>query len=389
MRLEPFEKRRHEQPLQKERLCRRAVEQIFRDFHLDANGNPVSFILGPGTTSALFYECFEARDRQGRELTVVSANLDLISAFQKSRAVGRFLDLRLIGERVDFINKSLIPADGHLLQPVVERAHASFAAISCAGIWRAEPVFGVSAFTQGHAQLLKQTVSIGGGRKLYLMADDSKRELELQTPLSPESLERDVTNLFAQLPRDAGDMTLIVEDGVDPGSYTTRTGLLEALDRWWNKPRLRCFVSYSSAYEALAEKFYRDLEAEGVDCFKWNVNAKGSLWRDILSAIPQRPLVLLCGEHSLKSGPVKAELEHALLSTSDAGRPRIITLILDDYLFDGWEPEGAERELRKELLGSRGIDLRRYNGADESDRDELYENALREIDRFLREAYLH
>ena len=138
----------------------------------------------------------------------------------------------------------------------------------------------------------------------------------------------------------------------------TQQDNVHALGVWLKKPPPRCFLSYSTKYEDLAERLHADLVAEGIKCWKWDHDCTGGqhLWDEIERALPHHlPVLLICGKHSLVSRPVQRELRLALSAArSSRGRP-CISLLIDHYLFDGWRPRGDLRYVKDKLIGIMGI----------------------------------
>lgn len=379
---EPYVIRRHEHPLQKERLCLKAINEIAQDFGLDANFERLSFVLGPGSTAAMFLENFIDADHARHGLRVVSSNLDLISVFSDHYREGRFWELSLFGDRVDFKNRSLLPASDEALRPLLEREEVQFGVMSCASVRRdaTEGTVCFGAYTAAHSSFLRQVVEASLDR-VYLLADDSKRQV---------SLAAAQPHVFLTVDGDQAEgITLIVEAAADPVSLRTSDEVGSGVEQWMLKDEVRCFISYGSMYSGLAEHLYMDLSEEGIRCWKWDINGKRGavLWQEIRAALEsESPVVLICGEESLKSEPVKRELSEALHQRRGDSESPIVTMIVDEYLYDGWNPASEDTELAIMLRNSVSVRHLKFGSGGEEESED-YRRAVSEIDSTLRRLW--
>ena len=119
-------------------------------------------------------------------------------------------------------------------------------------------------------------------------------------------------------------------------------------DRYCN-----CFISYSSVDDEFASKLYDDLMNNGINCWKWDIDARigQPLWAEITSAIHGNDKVLLIVSNaSLRSPSVNREIERTL-RLEDARMLRrnsgefegdvnvLFPVRLDDFVITGWEHE--------------------------------------------------
>lgn len=105
-----------------------------------------------------------------------------------------------------------------------------------------------------------------------------------------------------------------------------------------------CFISFTEADDIFSERLYNDLQAAGVRCWRWKEDAKWgrTLMRSIDEAIRvYDKLVIICSEASLNSPAVIREIERALQKEDDLARRSedsevLFPIMLDDYIFNGW-----------------------------------------------------
>lgn len=102
------------------------------------------------------------------------------------------------------------------------------------------------------------------------------------------------------------------------------------------------FLSYGSPDEFFARRLYEALHRNGVTTFFFPEHAVpgkklGRMMRQGVNDYDR--IVLVCSKDSLDRKPVLAELEHSLAREDrEGGTALIIPMLLDDYLFSGWNP---------------------------------------------------
>lgn len=343
---------------QKKRLCAYAVEQIINQLGLAHIRNPCTFLIGPGSTAAAFFEQFVARLRD-RRLTVVTNNLAVVETLRKSEDSWDCIRCLICGTEVDFENRSLKVLDGGSMAAIRRVAKPEFSVISCGAAWRDGDEFCVGAFTDSHRAVLEDIVN-RAKEPVYLIADDSKRELGLRVRNDAEREKwASKLNLFARLPRDARALSLIIEADAHPTLYAGKTEISGGLCTWWNKPQPRCFLSYGvKCYENRATQLHVDLRSQGIKCWKWDKDCPGGqhLTKEIDKALPDHlPVLLVCGEHSLKRPAVQHEIWLAYQHRHGSIKPSCIPILVDDYLFK-WRPGNELRPVAEWLRVTKGVD---------------------------------
>ena len=131
-----------------------------------------------------------------------------------------------------------------------------------------------------------------------------------------------------------------------------------------------CFFSYSTKNERFATQLYNDLKRAGVDCYKWDRDARTgqSMWREIDEAMRQhKKVVLIASKASLTSPAVSREIERAILledqheKDKQAGKYQgdvnvLFPVRLDDYIFEDWKHERKVDVTKKVIADARGWD---------------------------------
>src|SRR5579883_1063709 len=96
-----------------------------------------------------------------------------------------------------------------------------------------------------------------------------------------------------------------------------------------------CFISYARADDEFASRFYSDLQANNVTCWKDTENIKGGdYWQSqIYEAIRIRDkVILVCSERSLTRPAVIEEILKAIEREKD-GPKKLFPIRLDDFIF--------------------------------------------------------
>ncbi len=131
-----------------------------------------------------------------------------------------------------------------------------------------------------------------------------------------------------------------------------------------------CFISYSTANEEFAGRLRNDFLAAGINCWKWDQDARTgrSLWGEIDEAIQEfDKLVLIASEFSLKSPAVIREIERAIVQEDERSKLKskgkkkieidvLFPVTLDDYIFTKWKHERKVDVTRKVIADARGWD---------------------------------
>ena len=129
-----------------------------------------------------------------------------------------------------------------------------------------------------------------------------------------------------------------------------------------------CFISYSTKDEDFATRLYNDLRDAGIECWKWDDDARigKSLWGEIDRAIHDfDKLILLASESSLKSPAVNREVERAIQEEdrrtilkqegNHAGDTDVLFPVnLDGYIFRSWEHERKADVIKKVVANASG-----------------------------------
>ena len=112
-----------------------------------------------------------------------------------------------------------------------------------------------------------------------------------------------------------------------------------------------CFISYTTADSEFASRLHKDLIERGVQCWKWDEDAKlgEPLWSEIDRAIrAHEKVIVIASKSSLCSPAVLREIERAILeedrrmlgaARGDWSGPTsvLLPIRLDDYILDGWD----------------------------------------------------
>ncbi|WP_224961074.1 TIR domain-containing protein [Geomonas subterranea] len=128
-----------------------------------------------------------------------------------------------------------------------------------------------------------------------------------------------------------------------------------------------CFISYSTEDENFASRLYNDLQASGINCWKWNHDARTGrdLWAEITDAIRKHEkVVLIASQYSLSSPAVNKEIERAVQLEEERERKKlngqyygdtnvIFPVSLDDYIFTGWDGARKSDIIRKVVADAR------------------------------------
>jgi len=114
-----------------------------------------------------------------------------------------------------------------------------------------------------------------------------------------------------------------------------------------------CFLSYSTKDDQFAQQLYRDLQSNGVRCWRFPESARWgeTVWGEIDRGIKlYDKLVLILSEHSLQSGPVLRELERALQREDTEKREILFPIRFDDFVFGGWHHE-RKADVTRKVIG--------------------------------------
>lgn len=159
--------------------------------------------------------------------------------------------------------------------------------------------------------------------------------------------------VFHQGPSFIGIDTLFMSKGKIPEAFLRGCGVPESFVAYI--PSLiesvnpiqfhTCFISFTEADDAFAEKLYTDLTTKGVNCWRWKENARWgkTLMRSVDEAIRVfDKVIVICSEHSLQAPVVIREIERALQKEDDLaahGKETdvLFPIRLDDYVFDKWD----------------------------------------------------
>ncbi len=111
-----------------------------------------------------------------------------------------------------------------------------------------------------------------------------------------------------------------------------------------------CFISFTEADDAFAERLYNDLQGKGVRCWRWKEDARGG--RSLIGEVDRAvrlydKLIVVCSDGSLHSGPVIREIERALQRedqlVSQGETPEVLFPVrLDDAVFEWDHPLKAD-----------------------------------------------
>ena len=154
----------------------------------------------------------------------------------------------------------------------------------------------------------------------------------------------------------------------------------------------RCFISYSTNDEPFATKLRGDFEAAGIQCWKWNEDARtgDSLWAEIDTAIREHgKMVLIASESSLRSPAVLREIERAIREEDERHKRKLagdfhgdvsvlFPVRLDDYIFADWNHELKVDVTKRVIADARGWD---------SD-PPLYKEILQRLIRHLKSRHI-
>ncbi|MBI3941525.1 MAG: toll/interleukin-1 receptor domain-containing protein [Chloroflexi bacterium] len=119
----------------------------------------------------------------------------------------------------------------------------------------------------------------------------------------------------------------------------------------------RCFISHSSKDKSFCERFYADLQKNGVRAWYFPEDAKWgeTVWGEIDRTINDTDkLVVVCSKDSLQSGPVLREVDRALNREDREGKNVLLPILLDDYLFESWQHSRKADILRNVVGDFRG-----------------------------------
>ncbi len=114
-----------------------------------------------------------------------------------------------------------------------------------------------------------------------------------------------------------------------------------------------CFISYSHADKAFAQRLHDRLQGVGIRCWldEHQLNVGDKLQPTIYDAIRVYDKVILCcSETSLKSWWVEKEFEHVIAKEEDFNEPLLIPVALDNYLFEQSADKWFIGEIRKKRL---------------------------------------
>jgi hypothetical protein len=101
-----------------------------------------------------------------------------------------------------------------------------------------------------------------------------------------------------------------------------------------------CFISHSSKDKRFCERFYADLQANGVRVWYFPEDAKWGepVWGEIDRSIKvYDKLIIVCSKNALTSVPVQREIERALNREDKEHKNILFPITIDDYIFDEWE----------------------------------------------------
>lgn len=375
-----FDIRQNAEKEQKNRLCEFAVDHFISENHFEYSEYKGSLFIGPGTTTSLFLKKLVVRLQLGcrdHKIKIISNNLDIFTFLEAQYKQGyQKVNLKLYGEVVDFKNQSLFPVYTGSFNSCFENINESLAVISCAGVFRTEDSFLIGAFNEEHSLVLKQ-VTESSFTHIYLIADDWKRAKNVD----PIKLKRNYNNLniFTKIAADSlsENLSLIIETDGNPSIYSG-TEIITGLNKWWEKPQPSCFISYGFDYDKQVTTLYNDLQKQGIKCWKWDKNTfpADPVWNKIEEAIvTHKPLVLICGEKSLKSESVQNELKFAFQRGI-----QVIPIKIDEFLFS-WKPTTRFQDLKTKLSNEFLIDGRDWDTDNQS-----YDNMLQNLLDTLRKS---
>lgn len=171
-------------------------------------------------------------------------------------------------------------------------------------------------------------------------------------------------------PSTIGANTMLASKGKIPESFLKGCGVPDSFITFQQSlvshpfEFYKCFISYSTDDEEFATRLHNDLQAAGIRCWKWNVDAKTgrSLWSEIDQAIrTYDKLVLVASKSSLTSPAVNREIERALVQ-EDSRQLRgedgdvLFPIRIDGYIFKGWEHERKVDVTKKVVADGREWD---------------------------------
>lgn len=156
------------------------------------------------------------------------------------------------------------------------------------------------------------------------------------------------------------------KDGRLPVKFLRNCGLrdqeIEYFQKMLSEPQryYSCFISYSSAEEALVTRLYDDLHSHGIRCWKWDHDAASgkSKWGEtdrILHRFDR--MILVASRTSLASDEVNKEIEQALkieavreqkLRAGEfRGDPRVLITVRADEVIQNGLPSRHKAELQR------------------------------------------
>lgn len=129
-----------------------------------------------------------------------------------------------------------------------------------------------------------------------------------------------------------------------------------------------CFISFASEDQLFAERLHSDLEAAGINCWKWDHDARTGreLWAEIDDAIRRHEkVVLIASRNSLTSPAVNREIERAIRLEDERQQKKAVgqyigdthvlfPVTLDRYIFNEWQHERKADVLRKVVADGEG-----------------------------------
>jgi hypothetical protein len=153
--------------------------------------------------------------------------------------------------------------------------------------------------------------------------------------------------------------TLARSDASLPKPFLEGAGLLQFLST--QRQYRSCFISFTEADNAFAEKLYQTLGSHGVNCWRWKEDAEwgASLRTSIADAITVYDRVLVVfSENSLRSEPTLVEIRRGLRREADHRRGSqpgdvIYPIILDRAIFE-WRDALRDEILEKACADFQG-----------------------------------
>jgi hypothetical protein len=129
-------------------------------------------------------------------------------------------------------------------------------------------------------------------------------------------------------------------------------GLTFTIEERTMAQRATCFISFTDADDAFAERLYKDLRAAGVRCWRWKEDARWgrALMGEVDQAIRAHDkLIVVCSQQSLAAEPVVREIERALQREQRDGTDVLFPIRLDEAIFS-WD-HALQADLVRKYVG--------------------------------------